>query len=332
MTLTLRALAFALLACLAGLVASELIFRSSVCRDLIGRTFGRGHLVALVDGNGVYEIDLRREMMADCYASGLSQDQPLAREEIRNASDRLAVNAAIRASSRNESVAASSVSKECDLLRSQFENERAFTERMRTCGFSRESLSTTVADNLKARQWIEKQIASQIAASEEECREFYHTHRDAFASPQRFRASHLFLAAPPETPEEVVESKRVLIESLAQRIEQGEDFSALVAEASEDEATKGRGGDLGFFASSRMFPEFFAAAATLRLGELSKPVRSHLGFHIIQLTAIEPARLIPFEEARAEITGILRNDQRRLLAGELGARPTRDAKYFGGAR
>ena len=314
-----RRFAFALFVCLAGFAASELIYRSAVCRDLIGRTFGRGHLIALAEGNGVYEIDLRRER-----AAGDSPDDA--------ASRRLVIDAALGALSRKEHVTVSKVARECDLVRWQFGTERAFVEKMRATGFSKESLWTFAANNLKARQWLETRLASEITVTEEECRVFYRTHGEAFALPPRLRASHLFLAAPPETPPEDVESKRLLIESLSQRIEQGEDFSDLVAEASEDEATRWRGGDLGFFASSRMLPEFFAAATNLPIGGLSKPVRSHLGFHIVQLTAIEPARVIPFEEARAEITNLLQNEQRRFLTGELTAKLTRAAEYFGVAR
>lgn len=316
-----RKFALALFVCLAGFAASELIYRSAVCRDLFGRTFGRGHLVALVQGRGVYEIDLRREMAADDSPDGAN-----------NASHRLAIDAGLRALSRKEQVSESRVARECDLVRWQFGNERTFIERMRVNGVSRQSLSTAAADNLKARQWIEKRLASQMAFTEEECRQFYGTHRDAFALPRRLRASHLFLAAPPETPPEVVESKRLLIESLSQRIAEGEDFSDLVAEASEDEATKWRGGDLGFFASSRMPPEFFAAVTNLSVGGLSKPVRSHIGFHIVQMTAIEPGRVISFEEARGEIIGSLQNERRRMFTGELTAQLSRDAEYFGVAR
>jgi hypothetical protein len=244
----------------------------------------------------------------------------------------LAIEAALRGLSGKEHVAAHKVAKECDLVRWQFESEKAFFERMRATGFSKQSLTIAAADNLKARQWIQEWLASRITVTEEECRGFYHTHRDAFALPRRLRASHLFLAAPAETPSEDVESKRLLIESLSQRIEQGEDFSDLVTEASEDEATKWRDGDLGFFASSRMLPEFFAAATNLPVGGLSKPIRSPLGFHIVQLTAIEPARLISFEEARAEIMNALQNEQRRLLADGLTARLTKEAEYFGVAR
>jgi peptidyl-prolyl cis-trans isomerase C len=314
-----RRFAFALFVCLAGFAASELIYRSAVCRDLIGRTFGRGHLIALAEGNGVYEIDLRRER-----AAGDSPDDA--------ASRRLVIDAALGALSRKEHVTASKVARECDLVRWQFGTERAFVGKMRADGFSKESLSIAATNNLKARQWLETRFASEITVTEEECRVFYRTHGEAFALPLRLRASHLFLAAPPETPPEDVESKRLLIESLSQRIEQGEDFSDLVAEASEDEATRWRGGDLGFFASSRMLPEFFAAATNLPVGRLSKPVRSHLGFHIVQLTAIEPARVIPFEEARADIRNLLQNEQRRFLTGELTAKLTRAAEYFGVAR
>jgi parvulin-like peptidyl-prolyl isomerase len=199
-------------------------------------------------------------------------------------------------------------------------------------GFSKRSLETFVTDNLKARQWIEKRVAGQIAVTDEECREFYRTNRDAFFLALRLRANHLFLAAPPETPPEMIESKRFLIETLSQRLAKGEDFSSLVTEASEDEATRWRGGDLGFFASSRMLPEFFAAATTLRVGEVSKPVRSRLGFHIIQLTAIEPARVLPFEEVRAEIISVLQSNHRLLLTDQLTVQLTRDAEYFGAAR
>jgi parvulin-like peptidyl-prolyl isomerase len=314
-----RKFALVLFVGLAGFGTSEVVYRSAACRDLIGRTFGRGHLIALAQGNAVYEIDLGREKAADDSSA-------------EAASHRLVIDAALRALSRKEQVAPSKVARETDLVRSQFGNERAFLGRMQANGFSRQSLSAAATENLKARQWLEQRLVSQIAVTEEEGREFYRTHHDAFILPVRLRASHLFLAAPPETPFEVVEAKGQMIEALSQRIAQGGDFTDVVVEASEDETTRWRAGDLGFFASSRMLPEFFAAMQNLPVGELSKPVRSHLGFHLVRVTAVESARTISFEEARAEIIGILQNEQRRSRAGELMAEITREAKYFGVTR
>jgi peptidyl-prolyl cis-trans isomerase D len=89
-----------------------------------------------------------------------------------------------------------------------------------------------------------------------ECRAFYDARPKNFAQPLRLRASHLFLAAPMETPPPIIETKRELIESLSVRLARGEKFSDLVEAASEDEATKNRGGDLSYFSAFRMPPDF----------------------------------------------------------------------------
>ncbi|HEY2625186.1 MAG TPA: peptidylprolyl isomerase [Candidatus Udaeobacter sp.] len=95
-------------------------------------------------------------------------------------------------------------------------------------------------------------MTSPSDITENECRTFYYRRQRNFIQPARFRASHLFLAAPPETPQEMVESKEKVIDVLADRIRHGEKLGELAAAGSEDEATQIRGGDLGFFSESRM--------------------------------------------------------------------------------
>jgi parvulin-like peptidyl-prolyl isomerase len=93
-------------------------------------------------------------------------------------------------------------------------------------------------------------------------------------------------------------------------LRKGETLSALATEASEDEASKPRGGDLGYFSDTRVPPEFIAEIKKLRVGETSKPFRSHLGFHIAQVTETGAAHLLTFEEARPEISVALGNGRR----------------------
>ena len=119
------------------------------------------------------------------------------------------------------------------------------------------------------------------------------------------------MAAPRETLPEVVETKQQAIKSLARRIKQDEKLAELAVVGSEDEATKNRGGDLGFFSESRMPADFFVAVAKMHIGEISQPIRTQLGFHIIELTDSKPARQMSFEEARAEIRLIIENEKRR---------------------
>jgi len=181
-------------------------------------------------------------------------------------------------------------------------------------------------DDLRTREWIEQQMTSQSGVTENECRNFYDTHPQNFMQRARFRASHLFLAAPPETPPEAVESKQKVIEALTDRISHGENFDDLAAAASEDEATKTRGGDLGFFSESRIPPDFFSAIVKMRVGEISQLIRTRLGFHIVQLTDFKPARQTNFEEVQPEIRLAINNEKRREALQNLTADLLRRAK------
>jgi parvulin-like peptidyl-prolyl isomerase len=75
--------------------------------------------------------------------------------------------------------------------------------------------------------------------------------------------------------------------TVRQRLVNGEDFAKVAAEVSTDTGTKDKGGDLGWFARGTMVPEFDAAAFTLKVGEISQPVKSQFGYHIIQVLAHE---------------------------------------------
>ena len=298
-----------LMACaiMAGLVASELLFRSAALRDLAGRLSGRGHLVAIANGKGIYESDL-------AGAAGVT------------ALD-LTVAANLRRAAVTELIDPARVDRELGLLQAQFGNDEAFAEALRASGFSNSSLREEIAAQLRGRQWFEKRIAPAIKVTDEECRQFYQAHQELFRSPVRFRASHLLLAAHAETPPDVIEEKELAIAELAKRLAKGEPLSQLAAEASEDEATKTRGGDLGVFSEFRMAPEFVAEIRKLAVGKSSKPFRSHLGFHIAQLTDIKAARLLGFEEARSEISVTIRNERRALQAEKLAEELSR-ADYF----
>jgi foldase protein PrsA len=272
-----------------GLAASELLFRMFAFRDLAGRLAGRGHLVAITQGKGIYETDL-------------GENEPSAAE--------LVVLENLRRAAANEVVTPSAVDREVALLEAQFGNEKKFRKALLADGLSISALRDRATNQLRGLAWLEKQIRLAAAVTERESREFYEAHRDLFAQPVRFCASHLFLAAHAEKPPEIVEEKERAIATFATRLRKGETLSALATEASEDEASKPRGGDLGYFSQTRMPPEFIVEIKKLRVGETSKTFRSHLGFHIAQVTETRAAHLLTFEEARSEISVALGNRRR----------------------
>ena len=288
-------------ALLLGLAASELLYRSTVFRDWAGRLAGRGHLVATANGKGIYETDL-------------AEDGPSAAE--------LAALENLRQAAANQSVDPAQIDREIGLLKAQFGDEEIFDKALRGDGLAVPDLRENVAAQIRGVAWLEKQIRSATAATEPECRQFYDAHHDLFTQPDRFRASHFFLAAHAETPPEVVQEKELAIADFATRLSNGETLAALAAEASEDEATKSRGGDLGYFAETRALTEFVAETRKLKVGETSTPFRSHLGFHIAQVTETKAGSLLTFDEARSEILLALANDHRavkmRQISHDLG--------------
>jgi hypothetical protein len=207
-----------------------------------------------------------------------------------------------------EKIPESEIIHELDLVRSQFPDEKSWRMALRRSHLSLQRLRRDLTAHLRARHWLPRQVGL-LSPSPAGCQVFYDAHPQSFLQPERFRASHLFLAAPPETPSEIVDLKQKAITSFSERLGQGEDFFELVAEGSEDEATRARGGDLGFFSESRMPPDFIAALRAMRVGETSHPVRTRLGFHIIQLTDLKPARRMSFDEAREEISLALENEK-----------------------
>jgi len=305
-----------LVAVIAGIGFGQLACHSVTCRDAIGRICGRGHLLAFVQSRGIYEADLDRAIAEFRFRRGELDSAPAApsRESILS---KLIALTAVQCLAADEKIAASDVEHLLSLLRTQFRDGKTWLAALRMNGLSQRSLRKMLKDDLRARQWVDRQIALQVVITAQERRQFYERHPERFVLPVRLRASHLFLAAPPETAPEIVDLKREKIKAFAKHIKAGESFSELIGWESEDEASKTRGGDLGYFSAYRMPPDFFNATAKLRLEEMSAPVKTSLGFHIIQATDLRPARQLIFEEVDQEIGATLEQGKRQATLEKL---------------
>jgi hypothetical protein len=223
----------------------------------------------------------------------------------------------LREASRTQVVGQQEIDRELELLHAQFNDEPDFQETLVSSGYSLGEWRTEVAAHLQALAWIEQKIAPELRVTDEEANQFYAAHREEFAQPQRYRASHIFRAAPESTPPETVTAQQNVILGLAVRMLAGEPFAQLAAEGSEDEATKLRGGDLNYFAATRMPPEFMTEVVKLQPGQISGSFKTHLGFHIVQLTDAKPPAEVTFEQAGPEILLRLTNEKRKAAVARL---------------
>lgn len=317
-----------IVAVVAGVASGELAYRSLICRDAIGRLCGHGRLLALVNGCGIYEHDAQCEREADRYFAGQNSNS----ESDGDVLPRLIANENLRRRDRNEPLPETELRREFDLSQFQFTDKELWATRLRKSGASEKSLREELQVHLRARGGIERGLVGAQTVEDKIAHKFYLAHPGNFTQPLRLRASHIFLAAPPATPPDVVPLKQETIDALAARLHSGEQFENLVWEASEDEATKSRGGDLGYFSESRVPHEFFTAVSQLEVGGDPGVVRSVLGFHLVRLTEMKPVRAMTFEEARPEIIALLTNERRReavtVLSKQLSGSSTLRAGWF----
>lgn len=117
-------------------------------------------------------------------------------------------------------------------------------------------------------------------------------------------------------------------EALRQRILKGEDFAAVARAESDDTGSGKSGGDLGSFGRGRMIAEFEDAVFSLPVGEISRPVKTQFGYHIIQ---VQERSVQPLAEVRADIERRLttENAQKSMETVKQKSRVFLDESYFG---
>jgi peptidyl-prolyl cis-trans isomerase C len=112
-------------------------------------------------------------------------------------------------------------------------------------------------------------------------------------------------AAKQQKPEEEIHARHILVANEAdaqaalKRLKAGEDFAKVAKEVSKDPGAEG--GDLGWFTRERMVPEFADAAFKLQQGQLSDPVKSQFGWHIIQVEGKRQKAFPPFDQVKDQI-------------------------------
>ena len=125
------------------------------------------------------------------------------------------------------------------------------------------------------------------------------------------------------TPAEEVRARHILVEGeddakkIVARIKSGEDFAKVAAEASKDPGSGKEGGDLGFFTRDRMVPEFAEAAFAMKPGEVSPPVKSQFGWHIIKLEERRTKPVPPLDQVKDRLAQALANKAQSEFVAEL---------------
>lgn len=164
---------------------------------------------------------------------------------------------------------------------------------------------------------LKLQIEENVKVSEDEMKKYYEEKKETFNTPAKVKASHILIKV---TESRDKEAARKLAEKVAAEAEKSAkdagSFAKLVEKYSEDEGSKKRGGDLGYFQRTEeggtMVKEFSDGAFALQnVGEISKPVESEFGFHVIKLTGKKDKVEKNFEDVKTHIENTLKTEKRK---------------------
>ncbi len=145
------------------------------------------------------------------------------------------------------------------------------------------------------------ELAKGIRVTEDKLREYYQAHQQAYQVKEQRRAHQILIQVAADASKEAQEKAKARAEEVYQKARAGEDFAALAKKYSDDIGSAKKGGDTGFFTRGAMIPGFDDKVFSMRKGEISEPVRTSFGYHIIRLDEIRPATTEPFEKVRDKL-------------------------------
>ena len=158
------------------------------------------------------------------------------------------------------------------------------------------------------------ELAKKVPVTDEKLKAFYEEQKDTYATPERRKISHiLFIVNDKIDDKTALEKAQKAKQDLASK-----DFSALAKEISDDKVTAKTGGDLGLFNAGTMEKPFEEAVMTLKVGEVSNPVKSKFGYHLIKVTELVAGSVKPFDSVKDEVTKAYQKAQAETSFSESG--------------
>jgi peptidyl-prolyl cis-trans isomerase C len=154
---------------------------------------------------------------------------------------------------------------------------------------------------------LKKEVEDKAKVDDADVKAFYDKNADKFTIGTKLRASHILVDTEAQAKD------------IRERLNKGESFAKLAQSFSKDKGSASKGGDIGYFGSGQMVPEFERAVMGLKIGEISEPVKTRFGYHIIQLTDVKKGETASFEQSKEAIRKqLLAEKQKALIDSFIG--------------
>lgn len=205
------------------------------------------------------------------------------------------------------------VDEKLEGVRKKFKTKKEFKQAL---GDEEEKgLRASIQRELQAEAAEKQAVTDRVRISDADVRTYFDQNKATYLRPKQFKASHILIKVDPSSNKQEREALDKKVNDLAARAKAGEDFYNL-AYYNSDDRSKYVGGDIGYFHEGQTVKEFEETILKMKPGEISDPVKTLYGFHIIKLVEVNPQRQLEFDEVSGKIRQSLETKQRDKLYAE----------------
>jgi len=262
-------------------------------------------VVATVDSEPILMSDLREEItpfLADLKSQGVSaqQIQQEMEKAVQKALDRYIERLLLYRKAINEGlqVDEKEIEDRVNKIKKRYGSPEEFKQLLEESGESMSEFRERIKQQLIALSYAmkkRKEFEKEITVSEPDIAKYYNEHIEEFQNPQRTKVRRIFLSASKDSDERAKVKEHIM--EIYDRIKQGADFGS-VAENESQGPEADRAGLIGWVSKGDLVPELEQAIENLSIGDISPPIETEWGFHILKVEEKEGNEKLSYEKVR----------------------------------
>lgn len=274
-----------------------------------------GSVVVSVDGteirqsevDRVFETLKSRGVPPDPEVEGVTPD-----EKLRNTVVKLLVEQALLLNAaKKEGMTVGQ--EEVDLRYNQTVMEsggiEAFQQRVGEAGMTVDQVRHEMGEEMLLRKYFGSKVSQNPTITPEDKRAFFDAHPEMFGPQPEVNAQHILFSVKPEMDEMARAELLAKVKGVRDELGKGGDFAALAAQHSEDPGSAQQGGSLGWFRRGQMVAPFDSAAFALDPGQISDPILTQFGYHIIKVNERRTTEPRQFEQVEPMLQGYVAQEK-----------------------
>ena len=190
--------------------------------------------------------------------------------------------------------------KQINFMKKMYPSQKQFEKELSKTGMSYQQWVKKIRRRLLIRKLWKIAVTDKVHTNDKDVKEYYLKNKKKFYLPDQLRVAHILITVEPGAMEAGWRAGLAKATDIYKQLVKGADFTRLAKKYSADSTTAANGGDLGWRHVGQLMPELDNVAKTLSVGQISKPVRTIYGYHILKLIGKKQGKQLSFREIDRE--------------------------------